>query len=318
MDNLEFGGYYFVKISEEHYRDLNIIAESAFGKGPGEMYYFLKNKTSLFGESNLGFIAYSKETNEPSAFYGVYSYPITLKGKNILAVQSGDTMTHKSHTGKGLFTLLAKKTYQYIEESGVQFVFGFPNDNSLPGFTKKLGWIQQGCLKNIEIKVRSLPIAKAAKKFSLINFLLKIYLKIIVNVFYRPDFDKIDFSSNNDDNFCVNHIKDFIHYKSFLHNFIIKINSHHIWVKYDGNLIIGDIEKSAIEEIELVFKSIKRFAFITGADKIVFGVSENSIWYSKLAGKYRVSDGIYYGYRKFNDKLNMNDFSFVTADLDTF
>lgn len=52
-----------------------------------------------------------------------------------------NTATHPDHRGKGLFTLLADRTYAAGAAAGFDAVYGVANANSTPGFTKKLGFL---------------------------------------------------------------------------------------------------------------------------------------------------------------------------------
>jgi GNAT superfamily N-acetyltransferase len=51
-----------------------------------------------------------------------------------------NTATHPEHQKKGLFTKLAELTYSLGRELGYSFVVGVANQNSVHGFTRKLGF----------------------------------------------------------------------------------------------------------------------------------------------------------------------------------
>jgi hypothetical protein len=51
-----------------------------------------------------------------------------------------NTATHPRHQGKGLFTQLAKLTYELGADEGYECVIGVANANSTPGFIRKLGF----------------------------------------------------------------------------------------------------------------------------------------------------------------------------------
>ena len=102
--------------------------------------------TSHFGASVLGFVAYPEEqildngVEVPASYYGVFPQ-IAIEGNSrILCAQSGDTMTHKAHRGKGLFVKLANLTNDLAREKGVELIYGFPSPMTYPGFKNKLGW----------------------------------------------------------------------------------------------------------------------------------------------------------------------------------
>lgn len=70
--------------------------------------------------------------------------PMPLKNDNneLSGFLSMTTMVSSPFRRDGLFTLLANRVNNSIESLGEPAViFGFPNDNSAPGFRKRLGWI---------------------------------------------------------------------------------------------------------------------------------------------------------------------------------
>lgn len=59
-----------------------------------------------------------------------------LDGRRFKACQSIDTMVHPRTRGRGLFGLLARKAREEAARRGIEVVYGFPNDLSLPMFMK--------------------------------------------------------------------------------------------------------------------------------------------------------------------------------------
>ena len=78
------------------------------------------------------------------AFYTVMPVRLRLGGEAVLAAQSMDTMTHPDYRGRGLFLKLAKACYDLAASIGVEVLYGFPNDNSYPGFIRRLNWDHTG------------------------------------------------------------------------------------------------------------------------------------------------------------------------------
>jgi hypothetical protein len=83
--------------------------------------------------------------------YAVIPTDLIIGGTRVPAAQSVDTMTHPNYARQGMFTELARRTYATCAERGVQVVFGFPNDNSYPGFVKSLSFRNIG---NVRFLVR--------------------------------------------------------------------------------------------------------------------------------------------------------------------
>lgn len=63
-----------------------------------------------------------------------------IRGEETKGLLALNTATDDAHRGKGLFTLLAKKTYEGALLLGYKFVIGVANKNSAPGYLKKLGF----------------------------------------------------------------------------------------------------------------------------------------------------------------------------------
>ncbi len=308
--------YHFKRVDESMYKDLIYISKSAFGFDPGFEYYKNKNKTSAFGSAFLGYIAYDSK-DEPAAFYGVYACPVEYNNQTYIAAQSGDTMTHKDHTGKGLFTTLARMTYELAKQEGVSFIFGFPNYNSYPGFVKKLQWICPGNLKEFRQKVITLPCAKISKKIPFFSKLYRAYTSVVFGMYQSGDGTFVN-SCSVQGRVSIKRTVDFIRYKSFSGSKIIKLNEQNVWMKLDGFLFIGDIERKDKLEFKKLNAKIRRLAFWLGADVIVFQMSPDSFWHREFGKYFKEKDAFPYGYLDLDGKLPLEKLSFVMGDADTF
>lgn len=85
--------------------------------------------------------------------YAVVPVDIQIQGKLLKAVFSMTTMTHADYSGRGIFSYLAEEAYQLCQRKGFHLVYGFPNENSYYGFTRKLGWIGLGKVTFLEKKL---------------------------------------------------------------------------------------------------------------------------------------------------------------------
>lgn len=72
--------------------------------------------------------------------YAIVPLPLSNRNVRKRTYISMTTMVAESHRKYGLFTQLAKENYRIAVEVGVDFVFGFPNTQSAPGFRNRLGW----------------------------------------------------------------------------------------------------------------------------------------------------------------------------------
>ncbi len=111
----------------------------------------------------VGFNAYAGETL--AAHYVTQPMEAVVSGRKCRGLLSLNTATHPGHQGKGLFVKLADRTYQHAAEQGYDFVIGVANQNSVHGFTKKLGFQLVGQLHAL-LGMGALPYADDLSAFS--------------------------------------------------------------------------------------------------------------------------------------------------------
>jgi GNAT superfamily N-acetyltransferase len=97
--------------------------------------------------------------NQLAATYVCLPCRVVLRGSEVRALLSLNTATHPGHQGKGLFTKLADATYSRAADLGFDVVFGVANQNSIRGFSTKLGFQDVGGL-DARIGVGAFPAFK--------------------------------------------------------------------------------------------------------------------------------------------------------------
>lgn len=198
------------------------------GNSPAKKDFIKKYDTSCFGSEFIGYLAYHKQSNELVAYYGVFPVIVNHFGTPILAAQSGDTMTHPEHSKKGLFTYLAKKTYETAKDSGVKFIFGVPNNNSLRGLVK-LGFLSLGPIIIHKQIIQPHFFPRVIRKFS-----KSIYSKYASTLLDKLKTDKLDiFTSFSNLLFEVQQSKNYIKYKITKDLMFLELNSAYVALKFD-------------------------------------------------------------------------------------
>jgi GNAT superfamily N-acetyltransferase len=93
-----------------------------------------------FGEaaSGTGYIMFADDDGTLAGQYATVPVRMQIQGAPARASLSLDTMTHPGYRKQGIFVALAKAVYAETARQGVRLVYGFPNDNSFPGFVKHL------------------------------------------------------------------------------------------------------------------------------------------------------------------------------------
>jgi len=100
-------------------------------------------------------------TDQLAGQYVVIPMRFKVNNETITGCLSLNTLTRPIYSGQGIFTGLAKAVYQDCAEQGSTFCYGFPNPNSYPGFTKKLGFTDLG---NIPLLLRPLNTKALVRK----------------------------------------------------------------------------------------------------------------------------------------------------------
>lgn len=309
--------YCFKKFNLDNISDFALIYSHAFSKPIDERTIIGKQDTSVFGPSFVGYIAYA-ENNEPAAFYGVFPCLLEYKGQKYLVAQSGDTMTHPAHAGKGLFTQLALKTYEYCKENGIHLVFGFPNQNSYPGFVKKLGWVHFDDMEVYTIRAPGISWYRIRKYLRLSDVLHKRRGNRILNK-QKPG-KPFTSSCQSEDVPVIDHSADFFKYKTYAKNYLLNIEGLNVWLKFDTDfLYVGDIEKSSEEKTLRAIRALKSLARRMFIPHIRFQGSTGtplSQFFAKYGQKMEAKHPI--GGVNFSHEIPLEKLKFTMADNDTF
>jgi GNAT superfamily N-acetyltransferase len=75
-----------------------------------------------------------------AAHYATCPTLARVGGRSLKGLLSLNTATHPDFQGQGLFTTLAAATYERAADAGYDFVMGVANENSTPGFLRRLGF----------------------------------------------------------------------------------------------------------------------------------------------------------------------------------
>lgn len=267
--------------------------------------------TTIFGKYTIGFLAIT-EQDEPAAYYGVFPMIAQVEGMQVLVAQSGATMTASQHQKKGLFVQLAQLTFEAASKEGVKLIFGFPNQNSFPGFKNKLNWSFQGDLFKIQKKFRIFPLCEISAKYPVFRLLYASYLKLRlrnrhVSVEDVRFYDSIIIKS-----------KEFLNYKLRNRNVqLISLNGFTFLVKSTPHLLIGDVSRFEQDQLNLFLSTIRQLAKTFLSRKVVFQFSDDHWLCTMLKGEH-VTKSLPIGYLILDTSLKIERFSFTFSDLDTF
>lgn len=303
--------YHFQRIGEQHIPDIARLHRLVFNSRITEEELHRIFDTRIFGKYTIGFLAIS-EQGEIAAYYGVFPILGVKNGASVLVAQSGSTMTHPNHQKKGLFVTLAKLTFEAACEEGIQFIYGFPNENSFPGFKKKLNWKFQDSLQKVVLKTGTVPFCELASKNRLIKSIYRSLVK------WRISKLKISPLDSSFINTSIIHSNKFLDYK--LRNpdvYLINFGGVDFLVKSSPHLLIGDIRfKKTLTPAEFEFVLIQ-LGKIFMASKVILQYTKNH-WISSFLESSSLVDSLPVGFLYFGKEAEEEIMEFNYSDLDTF
>jgi hypothetical protein len=234
--------YHIERLCDGNIAAIERLHADVYGKMPPEGFFGKKYDTPFTGIKHVGYIAYTAG-HYPAAFYAVIPCFMQVEGKSVLSAQSADTMTHPLHRNRGLFVELATLTFQLCRTSGIGFIFGFPNQNSLPGFIYKLNWKQTELM---DCFIISCAVFSFRRYLAKMPFLKNWYFNYRRRVFERYKIDQHGVANSvfNDGFGGVCRDEDYQQYKTYTDTCAIKVDDAIFWIKVDGVLLIGDISTS--------------------------------------------------------------------------
>jgi hypothetical protein len=82
------------------------------------------------------------------------------KGEIVNAAEIGDTYTHPDYWRQGMFSLLINQTRKDAEKKGINFIYGTPNELSLPGYQKKANF---DLIRNLHVRSMVFPVDMSSR-----------------------------------------------------------------------------------------------------------------------------------------------------------
>lgn len=312
--------YVFKQLDKDAYGFIQELYLKSFNLK--ETLSFIRNKydTSYTGIENIGYIAFD-QSDTPAAYYGVFPMILFSGGKDILVAQSGDTMTAPDHRGKGLFVKLAQRAYQLAWNEKVKLVFGFPNENSYPGFKEKLNWEFHGCMHRFTFSNPVLPVCEICSKSNILAKAYYKYVRLIVKKYALP-LTEMEPSTFADpvSHSCIKKDLHFFRYKLMNpKNLLLRINGFSLLIKPDPHLLVGAVGYFEQERIQDFLSTIKRLALMLGCRRTQITLSRNHWLFSYLLPFKKPTESLPIGFlQPSGSDLPVEQIAFTVADYDTF
>lgn len=148
--------YEIRQLSAIDFDEVATLFNNVFKKGVHKNQLLSKYSTDYTGHNFICFGAFSE--SKLVSFYGSIPHYAQLGNRRFLVAQSSDAMTDQQHLRKGLFLKLAQHNFQLCKAIGAALIYGFPNQNSKPGFEKKMNWFFTSDLVARIDRVKAFPL----------------------------------------------------------------------------------------------------------------------------------------------------------------
>ncbi len=307
--------YHFEKLGAHNLSALVFLYKEVFGNTYSLAYVQRKFDTSYLSTGPFGHIAFFE--NSPVAFHGAIPVKMCYREEIELAAQYGDAMTLSAHAGKGLFTKLGRLTDEQLQEAGVKFVWGFPNQNSEYGYVNKLQWQSKERMLGFRIKLRRLSIEKISKRMGFLSRKYRKRLAAIINPLRTNTFPRGSIDKSKA--VTVARSSAYYQYKSFGGSICINLSGVIFWIKILGGHLVGDVEVTDGANFQKGLAQLRALAGRLGVDQIIFQASPKTLISKSLEDIVdEVFESWMVGYKNFNSDFPLHSMKYTFGDLDTF
>lgn len=305
--------YTIQRLTADRLNDLASLYKAVYGHQQAPGYFAKKYDTAYTGAAYIGFIAYCDDL--PVAYYGVIPCFIEYDNMVVLAAQSGDTMTHPEHQKKGLFVQLAQRTYELCKSSGIQLVYGFPNQNSHRGLIK-LGWTFTENLDRFPIPMKTSAVERIAFKIIRKSRTYKDHIQRVLHDCILPQ-PGLPNTLTVEGFGGVHRSEAYLEYKQYTGSMVIQAGSAKAWIKIKQGLIIGDLHVQP-NDFDNTMDTLVQIARQLAVPSVTFQVSPGTQLHSLFAAKYKPVPSFPAGVLNISNNIPVDRLKFTYADIDIF
>ena len=310
--------YDIQRLSKEKLVDVARIHKLVYKHEISPEVLLKKYDTAYLGVEYCGYLAYYD--GEPVAFYGVLPVASHWGDRVEISAQSMDSMTIETHQRKGLFSLLANKTFELAKELGVTFVWGFGTDVSERAVIEKLNFRCEERVQGYRFVARKRALDKLFNKAPFLRPMVENRTKHILQKHATNRTFQGSLYTMTDCPMMTRNAAYFQH-KSFTDTFVIELENVLFWIKLHPHhgIMIGDIEAGCEAKLRIGILAFKALADRHGLGTFMFQTSPGTPT-EKVA--LELADSIFpsWGvcYLPLGSAFPLEKLKITWGDLDTF
>ncbi len=294
--------------------DLTKLFEAVFKQKVDKKLLQAKYDTAILGNGGISSIAYHGD--QAVAFWGAIPYPGLFGNKHLWIAHTCDYITLPQYQRQGLSSKLALKSCDLMRRNGIAFAFGFHSEQTY-GVAKKLGWRDNVSMARFNIPVQRFPAGRFLAKT---GFSRKIYRKYILYALSNRMTDRHLFTNVfNEKYLSILYSAQFMTYKSFSPNYVVKLGPCRIWLKVSGySLYIGAINGLTQHNVDDVLRDLKILANKLLVNEIHWHISRNTDIFKILSTRLTPQDSWKISCQLFDESINSSSFRLNYADFDNY
>lgn len=298
------------RLDQTNINSLPVLYHAVYGRKMTAAFFEKKYKTVYAGFVYAGYIAFTK-SHRPVAFLGAIPCELNYDGKFIAAAQLTDGMTDPVYQGRGLFAHLIEKITELCKQNNVRFLFGFPNQYSLPVFLDKQEWQEYGKMDLFCLPIQALPLEKISRKLSAFTYLYNSYLHRVLKRYIHPsttNMPPVDPGIYKNDDYTKYTYQDSI---------VISIRHVRVRIKIKHGMRIGEMAVSE-NEFDEVMNDLKKLACKLGVDTITFHCSTGCELHRLFAERYESISSFTIVSKDLGSGIPLGALKFTYGDIDIF
>lgn len=298
------------RLDQTNINSLPVLYHVVYGRKMTAAFFEKKYKTGYAGLVYTGYIAYTKG-HRPVAFLGAIPCELNYDKKIISAAQLTDGMTDPAYQGRGLFVQLIEKITELCKQNNVRFLFGFPNQHSLPVFLNKQEWKEYGKMDLFCLPLQALPLEKISRKLPVFTYLYNRYLhRVLKRYIYpsttnMPSVDPGTYKNDDDTKY------------TYPDSIVISIRDVLVRIKIKHGMRIGEMDVSE-NEFDDVMGVLKKLAGKLGVDTITFHCSTDCELHRLFAGRYKSISSFTIVSKDLGSGIPLGALKFMYGDIDIF
>ncbi len=250
------------------------------------------------------------------AFYGAVAQRFRRGDERFTAVQTCDSIVAAEQRGRGLHGTMARACYDLLRRRDVPFVYALHSAATL-GACRPLGWQLSHHLELFQARVATPPVAALAARSDATWRAWRWWWQRACQALAAPAEDfRSSFAVT--DRLHVDYAPDYLAYRCFSLNALLRLGSATAWVRGGGSLWVGDLQAPDDDAHDRAVDSLVVLARRVGSRRLVFQTSPGGPLSRRLRRRFEARQGFPIGYLPLADHVEVEPWGCNLGDLDTF